>query len=73
MYNRLSKLKQIALMVCLLAMPALTMALGPGGPSDPGCDPLDPACPIDGGLSLLIAAGVGLGAKKAYDSRKKNK
>lgn len=39
--------------------------------SDPGCDPLDPSCPIDGGLSLLIAAGIGLGAKKAYDKKKK--
>ena len=39
---------------------------------DPGCDPLDPACPIDGGLSLLIAAGIGIGAKKAYDSKKKD-
>jgi hypothetical protein len=39
---------------------------------DPGCDPLDPTCPIDGGLSLLIAAGIGLGAKKAYDKKKKN-
>lgn len=39
--------------------------------SDPGCDPLDPLCPIDGGLSLLIAAGIGLGAKKAYDNKKK--
>jgi hypothetical protein len=39
--------------------------------SDPGCDPLDPTCPIDGGLSLLIAAGIGLGAKKAYDKKKK--
>ena len=39
--------------------------------SDPGCDPLDPACPIDGGVSLLIAAGIGLGAKKAYDQKKK--
>lgn len=38
---------------------------------DAGCDPLDPACPIDGGLSLLIAAGIGIGAKKAYDLRKK--
>lgn len=40
--------------------------------SDPGCDPLDPLCPIDGGLSLLIAAGIGLGAKKAYDKKKKS-
>lgn len=40
-------------------------------PADPGCDPLDPACPIDGGVSLLIAAGIGIGAKKAYNLRKK--
>ncbi|CAN5895785.1 hypothetical protein BH11BAC4_BH11BAC4_01310 [soil metagenome] len=39
---------------------------------DPGCDPLDPTCPIDGGLSLLIAAGIGLGAKKAYDRKRKS-
>jgi len=32
---------------------------------DPDCDPLDPLCPIDGGVSLLIAAGIGLGAKRA--------
>ena len=32
---------------------------------DPGCDPADPACPIDGGLSVLIATGIGLGARKA--------
>jgi len=32
---------------------------------DPNCDPLDPACPIDGGITLLIAAGIGLGAKRA--------
>jgi type IV secretory pathway VirB2 component (pilin) len=38
--------------------------------TDPGCDPLDPLCPIDGGLSLLIAAGIGIGAKKAYDRKK---
>ena len=36
---------------------------------DPCTDPLDP-CPIDGGLSLLIAAGIGLAAKKAYDHKK---
>ena len=38
---------------------------------DPGCAPEDFPCPIDGGLTLLIAAGIGIGAKKAYDSRKK--
>ncbi len=32
----------------------------------------DPDAPIDGGLSILLAAGVGYGIKKAKDQRKKN-
>jgi len=35
----------------------------------PPNDPVD--APIDGGLSLLLAAGVGYGVKKAYAKRKK--
>ncbi|MEO9474351.1 MAG: hypothetical protein ABJG41_02420 [Cyclobacteriaceae bacterium] len=31
-----------------------------------------PATPIDGGLTLLLAAGGGYGLKKLNDSRKKN-
>lgn len=42
------------------------------GPSNPGDDP-DQAVPIDGGLSILLAAGVGYVAKKGYDKRKKDK
>ena len=49
-----------------LFLPMVVLADPPGG----GCDPFDPLCPIDGGLSLLIAAGIGLGAKKAYHERK---
>ena len=30
----------------------------------------DPNVPIDGGLSVLLAAGAAYGAKKAYDKRK---
>jgi len=41
-------------------------------PPDPCGSPDDPPCPIDGGLSFLIAAGIGLGAKKAYDRKKAN-
>lgn len=37
---------------------------------DPNCDPSDPGCPIDGGLSALLAIGVGYGIKKIRDSRK---
>jgi hypothetical protein len=39
-------------------------------PGDPGPDP-DPSIPFDGGLSLVIAAGVAYAAKKGYDKRKK--
>ncbi|MES2431392.1 MAG: hypothetical protein V4556_10665 [Bacteroidota bacterium] len=35
--------------------------------ADPG---EDPDAPIDGGISLLVAAGVGYGVKKARDNRK---
>ena len=31
----------------------------------------DPDAPLDGGVSILIAAGVGYGIKKANDSKKK--
>ncbi len=54
-----------------LIIPLLLPMLSFGQVSDPNCDPFDPLCPIDGGLSLLIAAGIGLGAKKAYQERKK--
>lgn len=42
----------------------------PGGPLDPGSGnepPPEGAVPVDGGLALLLAAGAGYGAKKAYD------
>lgn len=35
---------------------------------DPG---EDPDAPIDGGIGLLVVAGVGYGIKKARDGRKK--
>jgi hypothetical protein len=46
----------VVLLVCYSPMVAMAQ--------DPGCDPQDPACPIDGGISLLIAAGLGVGARK---------
>ena len=37
----------------------------PGDPPPPPCtNPDDPACPIDGGLSMLIVAGIGYGVKR---------
>jgi len=56
------------LIIVLLVLPY-------NGNAQLGDDFVDPDAeiPIDGGLSLLIAAGVGYGAKKANDFRKKNK
>ncbi len=42
---------------------------GGGGPGGGGCVP-PPCVPIDGGISLLVAAGVALGGKKIFDSLK---
>ena len=58
---------KLAMVVIIISLPALANAQ-PG----PGCDPLtDPLCvPLDGGLSLLIAAGIGYGIKKARDNKK---
>jgi hypothetical protein len=46
-----------------MVLPFLAMAQ-----TDPGCGP---DCPIDGGLGLLLAAGVGYGVKKYRDGKKK--
>jgi len=53
-------------LLLILIVPTIVFAQGPPDP----CTSPDVECPIDGGLSLLIAAGIGLGAKKAYDRKK---
>ena len=58
----------IALLLLTIGFNFDSVAQDPPLPSDcdtVGGDPLDPACPIDGGLVFLIAAGVGIGAKNA--------
>lgn len=67
--KRIKKYVFVTGMVILISM--IQPIKGTAQVVDPGCDPLDPLCPIDGGVSLLIAAGIGLGAKKAYDKKKK--
>ncbi|WP_207492085.1 PID-CTERM protein-sorting domain-containing protein [Aridibaculum aurantiacum] len=57
-------LNLVILFLLLTAAPVILHAQ-----TNPPVDTID--TPIDGGLSLLIAAGVGYGAKKAYDARKK--
>ena len=55
----------LVLIVCII-LPNVVFAQFPNCP-DPTV-----ACPIDGGLSFLIAAGVGYGIKKVRDNRKKS-
>jgi hypothetical protein len=55
---------KLILMLALVSAPLLSMAQA--GPYCP------PSAPIDGGLGLLLAAGVGYGVKK-YTKAKKNK
>lgn len=50
-------------------LPKVAMASDPGQP-DPCGDP-DSDCPIDGGITILIAAGVAVGIKKIREERKK--
>jgi hypothetical protein len=60
------------LMVAFICLPATVSAQG-----DPGCDPLcncradGTPCPIDGGVTALLAAGVIYGIKK-YKGAKEN-
>jgi hypothetical protein len=53
----------------MLMLPVLTPAQDPNAPPPP--DP-DPGTPIDGGLTLLLAAGAAYGVKKYRNNRKKN-
>lgn len=63
-------LTTLVILCVMLCLPSLLQAQAL--PGDPGTDP-DPQVPIDGGLSLLLAAGAGYGLKKVHDMKKKNK
>jgi len=56
--------KAIFLMLVLLSVTSIVCYAGPGGFRDPDT-------PIDGGISLLVAAGVGIGIKKVREMRKR--
>ena len=69
-------MKRISFTHCIAFIGILLMILMPifvmaeGDPGTGGCDPLDPTCPIDGGLSALLAVGVGYGIRKVRQARK---
>lgn len=57
------------LFVCALVL-ASSLAVYAQGPPPPPPSPA--AVPIDGGLSLLLAAGAGLGARKMWKQKAHN-
>lgn len=70
------------IIICVLILsPIFGLGLppGPAGGDLPPCEEIglggpgfgEPCIPIDGGISLLIAAGLAYGGKRAYDSRKR--
>ncbi len=64
------KLKHVLLSFLLFFIVELASAqcLCPGSPDDYTCD-----CPIDGGASLLVGAGIAYGMKKLRDNKKSKK
>ena len=60
-----------SLVVIFLICIPVSVKSDPADPADPACDPLDPGCPIDGGLGILLVAGIGYGIKKVKGDRKK--
>ena len=64
----LNKTMKVLLITAILSLPALTQAQVAGDPPPPDGDP---GAPIDGGLSLLLAAGAVYGVKKFRDGKRK--
>jgi hypothetical protein len=63
--------KQKILLGILAAITSVTYAAPPPPPgTGPACWP-PPCVPIDGGITLLMAAGAAYSVKKFYESRKK--
>jgi len=56
----------LVFVVLLFVMILPNLVMAQGMPEEPN----DVIVPLDGGLSLLVAAAVGYGSKKMYDARK---
>lgn len=63
------------ILIFVFIIGAVSFCLGAAPPKPPqggaGCWP-PPCVPIDGGISLLIAAGAIYGGKKLYNNKKKD-
>jgi hypothetical protein len=69
MFNIFKKHLLISLIALLVGV--FNTAFAQNEPPDE--EPPEPETPIDGGISLLLAAGAAYGAKKIHDFRKEEK
>jgi hypothetical protein len=63
---------KLLIIAAIIAAPCITIAQGPpdpGGGYNNG-DPDETPIPFDGGLTLLVAAGIGYGLKQARKQKK---
>jgi len=68
--KNLKKKFTLLLIAGMITIPTILIAQNP---EDPGGTDIDVPTPFDGGISLLIAAGIGYGLKKANDKKKAEK
>ncbi len=62
------KSKLIVIFIFIISNLSYAATFPPGGGGPPGCWP-PPCVPIDGGVSLLIAAGAIYGGRKLYKNQ----
>lgn len=71
----MKNLKKLLIVGILVLAPALMILADPPGPPPPGGDPTlggtPVGAPIDGGVSILLALGIGYGTRKIVQLRKK--
>lgn len=68
MKNVVKRLK-LVMLISMITVPTFLMSQELPDP----VPPCDVPCPIDSGVSLLIAAGLAFGFKKVYDQKKEEK
>ena len=65
--------KAITLILVISLFIMLPVIMYAGGPPPPPPKGKTPSIPIDGGIGILILAGIAYGSKKIYDLGRKNK
>lgn len=69
----MKRVRKVFFPLIVLTMIALFSPVLGKSQADPGCDPMEPGCPVDGGVLFLVAAGIGIGAKKIFKKDQEEK